>query len=180
MQDGPGPVSEGGGARFGIREPFFDFDQMNYIVGLKRAFSDISFQDLTASFNYRYRNTVTVRELTFWFNDMERASQGEDRFNQRPELTEPFHFWPVDGFRKNDMDKLFFLATFRQAYEISWKLMKKPLTLDIDDTTGAPRPTSSNLRASKPDFIPYTDLSGSSSKTLREIYDDRVKGQMSS
>ncbi|KAI4262138.1 MAG: hypothetical protein L6R42_002677 [Xanthoria sp. 1 TBL-2021] len=156
--DGPGPVSEGGGARFGIREPFFDFDQMNYIVGLKRAFSEISFEDLTATFNYRYRNTITVRELKFWFREMERASQG-----------------------KNDMDKLFFLANFRHAYEVAMKLITKPLQLGVDEiSTEAPRPTSSNLRASKPDFIPYTDISGSSSKTLREIYDDRVKDQKSS
>ncbi|KAL8848321.1 MAG: hypothetical protein Q9221_006624 [Calogaya cf. arnoldii] len=124
---GPGIPSEGASARLGAALPFFNANQFNYNVGLKRACNDTTFQDLMTSFNFRYTRTTTVGELEHWFNDMEKAANGTDAFNQRPELTAPFDFWPAGGFRDNEMDKLFILATFRQAYEVSMELAKGPL-----------------------------------------------------
>ena len=67
----------GASARFGAGFPFFDFDQFNYIVGLKRAYSDISYQDLVKSFNRRYNRKASWQELRLWFDKQEAAAKGE-------------------------------------------------------------------------------------------------------
>ncbi|KAL8672636.1 MAG: hypothetical protein Q9168_002912 [Polycauliona sp. 1 TL-2023] len=173
----------GAGERFTEGLHFFDLDQFNYIVGLKRVYPEISFEDLTTSFNERYRRHAADDEIENYFTETEKAANGEYDPTKRAEFIKICKFWPEKGFGKTDFHKLFILATFREAYEASIKLVKKKdfkaITTGIPNHTGPVSYADSNLRASK-DFISYESLRNSTYKTLFQIYDDRMKVAKSS
>ncbi|KAL9035286.1 MAG: hypothetical protein Q9180_004942 [Flavoplaca navasiana] len=64
-------------ARLGASISFFDFDHFNYIVALKRAYSDISFKDLTTGSNHHYNRKTFEAELKMIFEETKRAAQGQ-------------------------------------------------------------------------------------------------------
>ena len=121
-------------ARLGAGVSFFDFDHFNYIVALKRAYSDISFKDLTTGFNHHYYKKTSEAELEMIFEDTQSAAQGKKSFIATSQMVAPFHFWPEQGFDETEMHKLFILASFRHAYEISMKMVKAGGGYVIDDT----------------------------------------------
>ncbi|KAL8921605.1 MAG: hypothetical protein Q9172_003930 [Xanthocarpia lactea] len=163
--------SAGAGARLGLSLPFIDFDQVSYLVALRRAYC-ISFRDLAKSFNSRYNRLTTERELESFFGQWEKAVEGPRLMMHRDEFVDPFKFWPIDGFREHEIHKLFILATYLQAYDASIKLIEAERGTDV----GPPvRPVSSNIRASKEGPISYEDISGSSSRSLMEMYNERIK-----
>ncbi|KAL8756595.1 MAG: hypothetical protein Q9199_002824 [Rusavskia elegans] len=157
--------SDEAGDRLRLNLPFFDCDQFNYIVALKRADGGLSFQDLTTSFNARYKRGTNTDELEGFFKEAERAARGEQMLTPKPEHVDIIKFWPVDGFRPDETHKLFILATFREAYE-AYNMIEN----------GIPRPKNSNLRAAKKDsLIPYEDLRGCSSQSLMAMYKEIMK-----
>ncbi|KAL8910436.1 MAG: hypothetical protein Q9171_004274 [Xanthocarpia ochracea] len=163
--------SAGASARLVLSLPHFDFDQVSYLVALHRAYN-ISFRDLAKSFNARYHREMSEKELEVFFGEFGNASQVGRRMIQRDEFVDPFEFWPMDGFREHEIHKLFILATYLQAHDASIKLLEA----DRGIVAGPPvRPVSSNLRASKEGTILYKDISDSSSRSLMEIYNERIK-----
>ncbi|KAL8676416.1 MAG: hypothetical protein Q9186_007053 [Xanthomendoza sp. 1 TL-2023] len=157
--------------RMTFSSPIVDFDQMNYVVALHRAYPDISIEDLRNSSNSRYTRQSDVGELINVLKEAERISEGGPGFfpfNARA-MTEPCRFWPHDGFKEDELDKLYMLVAFRQAYEVSARVLKETTQHTI--TTGLPTVHEvSNLRAAKPGFLSYEDIRGTSYKALLEIY----------
>ncbi|KAL8684203.1 MAG: hypothetical protein Q9224_006523 [Gallowayella concinna] len=111
--------------------PMFDADQANYFVALYCVY-DISFEDLAKSFNIRYIRHTSPEELRC---DIKMTEEWYSRWAAGLPTGLPtrpgslgfavtniaYSFWHGDGFGEHDVQKLFILATYRQAHEAAIK-----------------------------------------------------------
>ncbi|KAL8677681.1 MAG: hypothetical protein Q9186_005922 [Xanthomendoza sp. 1 TL-2023] len=108
--------------------PMFDADQANYFMALHCVYSDITLEDLTKSFNIRYIQKTSPEELKFAIKAAKRWDpKWAAAFPTGPEsfgfavMSIAYSFWQGDGFGEDDVQKLFILATYRQAHEAAIK-----------------------------------------------------------
>ncbi|KAL8812340.1 MAG: hypothetical protein Q9200_001107 [Gallowayella weberi] len=120
--------------------PIFDAEQLNYFVSLRRTYS-ISLKDLSATFNHRYQRETKEEEIENLIEEAERSAVQLREGNEiaavsifsHPAVRAAIDFWPRDGFEEDENHKLFMLACYRHAFDLTCKKLEEE---------GKPHPTA--------------------------------------
>ncbi|KAL8800184.1 MAG: hypothetical protein Q9182_005342 [Xanthomendoza sp. 2 TL-2023] len=150
--------------------PIFDAEQLNYLVALSRAYDDISPNDLAWSFNRRYQRETNPLEFENLIEDAERSIEQLAAGSEiaaagtfsHPDVRAAVTFWPKDGFREDENHKLFILAAYRHAYDLTCAKLEeegeRDSTTRIESNAPIPANPSGFLAYGKIKDLPYQKL----------------------